>query len=252
MRALVAEDLKAVKASYGDLRRTQIVTMADPTQTSMALTPADLIPDETVWVTLARAGRLAHISTRRLARLAGQELSAVLQARTRDILYLMNERGQANSLAVYSIPEREQAAEGTPFSSLSALDSQTPVAALALAPAGLTRGVEGSEETEGYLFLGSVQGMVKRIALADLPGPSSRVFNVLSLRPGDLLGWARVTTGNEEILLVTEGGMGIRFGEGEVRPMGLSAAVRSRSECMEARRQAGQPSHRRRGPRGSW
>ncbi len=224
MRALVSEDLKTVKSSYGDRRRTQIVTLADATRKRMALTAGDLIPDEAVWVTLTRTGRLARISSRRLPRLAGQELSAVLQAGTHDILYLINERGQASSLAVYSIPEREQAVDGAPFSSLSALEGRTPVTALAVAPAGLTQGVERLEETGGYLFLGSVQGMVKRIPLADLPGPSSRAYNVMSLGPGDRLGWARLTTGSEEILLVTEGGMGIRFSEGEVRPMGLSAA----------------------------
>ena len=66
--------------------------------------------------------------------------------------------------------------------------------------------------------------MVKRIALNDMPGPSSQVINLMNIAEGDALGWARLTSGSEEVLLITARGMGIRFEEEQVRPMGLSAA----------------------------
>jgi DNA gyrase subunit A len=66
--------------------------------------------------------------------------------------------------------------------------------------------------------------MVKKSALTDLPGPSSQSFTLAKVNPGDFLGWVVLTTGSDEVMLFTAGGMGIRFSEQEVRPMGLVAA----------------------------
>src|SRR3989304_2280003 len=56
------------------------------------------------------------------------------------------------------------------------------------------------------------------------PAPSARTFSVISLGSGDLLGWARLTSGSDEILLASSSGMVIRFPEQEVRAVGLPAA----------------------------
>jgi len=75
-----------------------------------------------------------------------------------------------------------------------------------------------------YLVTASRFGMVKKSALADLPGPSSQSFILVKVNPGDFLGWAILTNGSDELMLFTAGGMAIRFSEQEVRPMGLVAA----------------------------
>jgi len=77
---------------------------------------------------------------------------------------------------------------------------------------------------EGYLFLTTVGGTVKRVRLEDLPKISSEAFTVMNVSDDDALGWAAFTRGDEEIVLSTTAGQLIRFKETDVRPMGLPAA----------------------------
>jgi DNA gyrase subunit A len=66
--------------------------------------------------------------------------------------------------------------------------------------------------------------MVKKTAVQDLPGPSAQLFTLAKVNGGDALIWAGITDGDADLFLATESGMAIRFGESEVRPMGLVAA----------------------------
>jgi DNA gyrase subunit A len=77
---------------------------------------------------------------------------------------------------------------------------------------------------ESFVLTVSRGGMVKKSALGDLPGPSAQTFRLVNINEGDSLGWVCLTDGTREVLLATALGMGIRFNEAEVRPMGLAAA----------------------------
>jgi DNA gyrase subunit A len=76
---------------------------------------------------------------------------------------------------------------------------------------------------EGYLFLATREGRVKRVTLADFLAARGDEFTVISVDEGDELGWAAFTAGGEEVLLITRKGQAIRFSEEDVRPMGLPA-----------------------------
>src|SRR5690606_29732339 len=75
----------------------------------------------------------------------------------------------------------------------------------------------------GYLFLATVGGVVKRVRVEDLPGLTTEPFVVMNVPDNDALGWARHTSGQDEVILATKSGQAIRFDEGTVRPMGLPA-----------------------------
>jgi DNA gyrase subunit A len=75
----------------------------------------------------------------------------------------------------------------------------------------------------GTLFLATRRGMVKRVALENLPGVSAQAFPVMGVADDDELGWAAVTGGEDEVILVTRAGQAIRFEEHGVRCMGLPA-----------------------------
>jgi DNA gyrase subunit A len=81
-----------------------------------------------------------------------------------------------------------------------------------------------TEGAEGYLFLTTLAGVVKRVRLEDLPGVTADPFTVINVAEDDALGWARVTTGDQEVILATSTGQAIRFSEETVRPMGLPAS----------------------------
>jgi DNA gyrase subunit A len=78
-------------------------------------------------------------------------------------------------------------------------------------------------DREKYILTVSRAGMVKKTVVQDLPGPSSQLFTLAKINGGDELFWMTLTEGSSQILLITGQGMGIRFSEQEVRPMGLVA-----------------------------
>jgi DNA gyrase subunit A len=137
----------------------------------------------------------------------------LLQANTRDILYLFTAAGRAVSLPVHQLPEAMEVGEGGHWADLTALTRKEHLAAALVLPA----------DAAGYLFLTTLGGVVKRIRLEDMPGITSDIFTVINVPENDSLGWVRPTGGDQEVILVTSAGQAIRFREEEVRPMGLPA-----------------------------
>ncbi len=242
MRELIAEELRGVKQKFADPRRTRIVNRSDaaPGGEAAALTTADLMPDQQVWVTVLQNGLIARTRDARPPKAFEAPPLVVLAANTRDILYLITLKGRAASLPVFSLPERENPADGVPWSSVCGLDAKARVVAAAAVSAEMVKAAsamegasrESNDGTEAngdggsgcYLLLGTANGMVKKTSVADLPGATSQVFNVMNVAEDDGLVSARLTNGSNEILLITSGGRGIRFREAEVRAMGLAAA----------------------------
>jgi len=230
MREVIQDELRQVKQKYADKRRTQIVEAGETPR--QALTTADLVLQADVWVSILQNGLVSRTPPNKAPKGAGEAPLALLAANTRDMLYLITLKGRAVSLPVFSLPEKEDASDGSPWSSLSALDANARViAAVAVSP-DMVRLAEKAKEKEGekekdegvYLLLGTAGGVVKKVSVADLPGASSQVYNVMNVGEEDALVGARLTTGGDEVLLLTSGGRSIRFKEEEVRAMGLNAA----------------------------
>jgi len=214
VRGIVRDELVAVKEKYADPRRTQVVGAG-----KAKLTASDLIPDEQVWVAVSGDGLVARMpdegSAPRVPSRPKDAPIAVLAASTRDTLYIFAADGKAAAYPIHQLPEGVAwEGEGSHCADLTPLSRRDhPVAALAVPPA----------LEKGFLVLATQQGSVKRVALADLPGVSGEPFVVVGVEDGDELGWAAITKGNDEILLVTAEGKAIRFEEDEVRAMGLPA-----------------------------
>jgi DNA gyrase subunit A len=235
IRTVVRDELVAVKERYADARRTQVLDAG-----KAQLTADDLTPDEPVWVAVSRGGLVARMpdegTSPRVPSRPQDVPIAILAASTRDTLYLFGADGKAVAFPVHQLPEGVTwEGTGTHYADLTPLTRRDiVVAALALPPllseGGALRQTERSSSEEpalslskGYLFLATQQGVVKRVALADLPGVSSESFVVIGVERGDALGWAALTTEGDQVLLVTAAGRAIRFKEGQVRPMGLPA-----------------------------
>ncbi len=215
MRAAIAEELLAVKAQFGDARRTRIVRL-DASQTGKALTVEALLPDQRVWVALDAEGRLARLPAGKAPRLSGRAAPiAVVQATTRSTLYAVTAEGQAVALPVHTLPEAASPAEGAAWGALApALRESPPVTLFALPP----------DAEDGFVLSVTREGMVKKSALEALPAAGTQPFTLAKINPGDALLTVLLTGGEDEVMLFTAGGMAIRFSEAEVRPMGLVAA----------------------------
>ena len=207
---VIREELLALRQQHADRRRTQIVERAQGT-----LTATDLLPDRRVWVALSAKGDLRRqdfngINRTGLRQAAQRAGAALLAANTRDQLFIFSASGRCHRLGVHELPQegRRHLADLTDFSRRDTIASM-----LALPHAA----------TEGFLFLVTRQGAVKRIALADFTQAALNAQDVISVNGKDRLACAFISPGNGEVLLVTRMGRSIRFSEEKVRAMGTSA-----------------------------
>ena len=219
MRAVVSDELLRVKAAYGDRRRTQIVNLKKGKSSKM-LTATDMMTDQVVWVGVTADGIIARTHDDKEPKHSGNDAARwLVRASTTDTLYLVAESGRAAAIALHVIPEAEKLSEGAPFFKVSPLQDGDVLAAMFALP---SRKSELPEET--CVLTVTRYGMIKKSLITELPGPSAQTFALARVNEGDRLGWVGLTNGKKEILLVTSGGMAIRFGEEDVRPMGLVAA----------------------------
>jgi DNA gyrase subunit A len=140
------------------------------------------------------------------------------RAKSTDTLYLTDEQGMAAAVAVHTLPEAEKLGLGSPFNTISPLRAQEmPVVMFALPKLDTL-------PKDAYIVTITHGGLVKKSSINNLHGPSAQTFRLVNVNNGDRLGWAVLTDGFKELLLVTASGMAIRFKETNVRPMGLLAA----------------------------
>jgi DNA gyrase subunit A len=219
MRQVVADELLAIKETFGDPRRTRIVSLGDGESKATMLTATDLVAEQPVWVMLTPEGLISRSADEKLPRISGSDMAGTfVQANTRDTLYLVATNGEAAAIPMHVLPQAGKPGEGIPFERVSPLRGHHKLADIFSLPARTER------LGEWYLLSVTRQGMLKKSPLADLPGPAAQAFTLAKVNQGDSLGWLHITDGKAEILLATAKGMGIRFKEQEVRPMGLVTA----------------------------
>ncbi len=224
LREAIADEIRQMKALYGDRRRTQVVQVGKGKKPRQALTASDLAelaPVKETWVVVTPEGLISRTLTARLPRLSGKGApSLVIGASGRDTLYLFEPHGNAAAVAVHTLPECDDPSQGSPVAGATALaPGSDVVAGIALPPERTGAGAGGA-----YLVLATRLGMIKKTGVEALPGPSARAFPAFNVGQGDALGWVRLTSGHDDLILVSNSGMAIRFSEAEVRPMGLAAA----------------------------
>ena len=219
MRQAVAAELQQVKARYADRRRTQIVRWGEE-QKRVSGVMAQALPAQKVWVGIGREGQIGRTADERMPSLSGSGAPRfLLKVSTNDTLYLVAQDGRAAAIPVQVLPQVEAWKQGILWYKVSPLrETQSVQAIFALS---LQR-----KEMPSDLYVMSVtrQGMVKRTAVEELPGPSAQAFTLARIQEGDALLrvlWARE---EDEVLLITAKGMAIRFAVREVRPMGWVAA----------------------------
>jgi len=213
MREVIVEELTTIKQAYGDRRRTVI---ADGTAAA-SLSGSLLMPSEDTWVTMTidgKLGRSFEYTPPKVTTEVKDPPRFILDSNTAQIVYLFTADGQCATLPVHQLPQVHEPPEGTHFSDLCPLPSNTEITAVVALPPNL--------ET-GYLLLATQNAEVKRLRLEDVPGMRADAFTVMNVETGDRLGWVMPTSGENEIILVTAQGQGIRFSEDDVRPTGLPA-----------------------------
>ncbi len=220
---VIRDDLGELNEKYGDERRTRIAHEA-----SEEFREEDLVQDEFVLISITQRGYVKRVAatafraqTRGGRGVTGHstkeedEVMMLIPARTLDTVLFFSDRGKVYSEKAYQIPDADRSAKGIPMVNILSLDAgETVTAALAV-----PRFDEGH-----YCVMATRRGRIKRVALSDFASVRPSGLIAINLGEGDELGWARLTDGKDEIILVTEQGQALRFSEDQVRVMGRNAA----------------------------
>jgi DNA gyrase subunit A len=221
--ALIQDDMRDLAEKYGDDRRTRIA--AEATET---LSEADLVQDEAVLISLTERGyvkRVAASAFRSQSRggrgVMGHTTKeedtvvALIPARSLDTMLFFSDWGKVYSEKVYQIPDADRAAKGIPLVNVLSLGPNERITA-AIAVSDFS--------AHGFCVLSTIRGKVKRVVMEEFAAVRPSGLIAMTLDDGDKLGWARLTSGNDEVIFVTEQGQALRFSENKIRSMGRQAA----------------------------
>lgn len=221
--ALIRDDLNGLTEKYGDERRT----IFDPS-IALDFDETDLVRDEEVLVSLTQRGYVKRTPSKiyRAQRRGGKGATGMttreedvvehlLRAGNLDHTLFFTDRGKVYSLKAYQLPEYDRAGKGVLIESILALELGERITAAVAVP---------TFDEDGFFIMCTVYGKIKRVALSEFSHVRPSGLIAMSLEDGDYLGWVRQTSGNDDIILVTRQGQGIRFDENDVRVMGRGAA----------------------------
>jgi DNA gyrase subunit A len=220
---LVKSELSAVGDRYGDERRTQI------TAAEGDLDIEDVIADEQMVVSITASGyaKRTPLTTYRQQRRGGRGVMGMNMKEgdyiehlhvcsTHDYLLFFTNQGKVYRLKVYELPEGSRASRGRALVNVLPLKDKERVMAV----------IPTRDFSEGkYLVFGTKQGMVKKTPFKDYDTPiRADGIIAINVRKGDELVRVRMTSGKDDIILVSKSGHAIRFNEKLARPMGRGTA----------------------------
>ena len=221
--ALIKSDLVELAEKYDNPRRTRISI-----ESSEDFHQEDLVPDESVLISITQQGyvKRSAANTFKAQGRGGRgvtghttkdedEILILFPARTLDTILFFSDRGKVYSEKAYQIPDASRTAKGIPIVNVLALDASERITAAVTVP---------DFAAAEYCTLATRGGRVKRLKLSEFASVRPSGVIAITLDEKDELGWARLTHGSDEIILVTENGQALRFSETTLRPTGRSAA----------------------------
>ena len=216
---LIKDELAELRKRFADPRRTEI------RYGDVDLNEEDLIPKEQVFVTLTHRGYIKRIpvDSYRAQHRGGRGVVGAKRSTEQDyaehsttasthsdMLFFTN-RGRVFRLRTHEIPDVKRQAKGLPVINLIEIDQGERITALIA--------VDGFSD-EQYLVMATRLGQIKKTPSAAYSAVRRNGLIAINLQEGDELDWVRISTGGDELLVVTRQGKGARFSEKEVRPMG--------------------------------
>jgi DNA gyrase subunit A len=222
LREVIKEELTEIRDKYGDDRRTTLSN--DPGE----LLDLDLIEDEELVVVLSHKGYVKTVPVDQF-RTQGRGGKGVRGGRLRDedyvehlltttahsYLLFFSNRGRVYRLRAHEIPMKDRTARGTALVNLVALQADEHIEAV----------IDTRTYEDGvYLFFATRNGVVKKTRMSEYDSSLRSGLIAINLNEGDELVRVIQTNGSDDIFMVSQNGMTIRFSEDDVRPMGRATA----------------------------
>ncbi|KOH46318.1 DNA gyrase subunit A [Sunxiuqinia dokdonensis] len=224
---IIKDELQEIKAKYGDERRTEIVPDAEE------FNPEDFYADEEMVITISHMGYIKRTPLTEF-KTQGRGGTGSKGGTTRDedflehmfiatmhnTLLLFTEKGKCFWLKVYQIPEGTRTSKGRAIQNLLNIEPDDQVLAY-----NKVKKLDDPEYiNNNYIILCTKNGVIKKTSLEAYSRPRQNGVNAITIREGDKLLEARLTNGNEEIMIAVKSGKAIRFHESIVRSIGRTAS----------------------------
>ena len=221
IKNIIKEDLLAIKAKYGDERRTELVPLEEEIELE------DLIERHVAVITMTHDGYIKRIRSDEYTaqRRGGKGVTGiktkeadfveqVLATDSHSHLMLFTNKGKVHVMKAYRIPEAGKTAKGSNIVNMLLLEDGEKITTMISVP-------EFAENE--YLLFVTKQGVVKRTPLSEYEYQRKGGKIALSLDEGDELVFVRRSQGDSDVLIATHEGNATRFIESDARPMGRTA-----------------------------
>ncbi|MAY22254.1 MAG: DNA gyrase subunit A [Flavobacteriaceae bacterium] len=225
--AIIKEELIEIRDKFGDERRSQIEYAGG----DVSIT--DLIPDEKVVITISHAGYIKRTSLTEYKTQnrggVGQKASAT---RNEDFLehlfvgtnhqYMLffTQKGKCFWMRVFEIPEGSRTSKGRAIQNLINIEQDDKVKAFIC-----TQDLKDEDYiNSNFVIMATKKGQVKKTPLEQYSRPRTNGINAITIKDGDELLEAKLTTGDSQVMLAVKSGKAIRFEEEKTRPMGRNAS----------------------------
>jgi len=223
---LIKKELREIKERYADERRTKVYRQAVG-----QLTEEELIPQEDCVIILTQGGYIKRVNPQsyRAQRRGGKGILGItpreedavgwfLSSSTHDNILFFTDRGRVFQAKAYEIPETSRTARGQAIVNILQLAAQERVTAVVtIKPNG------NNGQPFKYLVMATENGIIKRTKIEEFSHVRRNGLMAINLKKGDSLKWAKLTSGQDQVILITAQGQSIHFKETEIRPMGRTA-----------------------------
>ena len=224
---IIKDELLRIKEKYGDERRSEIVYTAEDIRME------DVIPDEPVVITISHLGYIKRtpLTEYRVQSRGGRGsrgsttrdedfLEHLFVATNHNYMLFFTEQGKVYWMRVFEIPEGTKTSKGRAIQNLIQISPDDSVKAYIN-----VKDLKDEEYTNNnFIILATKKGTIKKTSLEAYSRPRTNGINAITIHEGDELLAARLTNGNNEVLLALKSGRAIRFHESKVRSMGRTAA----------------------------
>ena len=223
---IIKDELQSVAEKYGDDRRSQIEF------SSADLSIEDMIPDESVVVTISHAGYIKRtqlteyktqgrggVGSRGSTTRTEDFLEHIFTATNHNWLLIFTQKGKCFWMRIFEIPEGSKTSKGRAIQNLINIEQDDKIMAYIS-----VKDLKDEDYVNQYnVILGTKKGLVKKTSLEAYSRPRSNGINAVTIRDNDELLEAKLTNGDNEILLGLKSGKAIRFHESKVRAVGRTA-----------------------------
>ncbi len=220
---IIKTELLEMKERYGDERRSQVIN-----HELGKFSDEELIPEQESVILLTNENYIKRtlLSDYRKQNRGGKGkrgmttkeediINQVIPASTHDYLLFFTNKGRIFRQKAYEVPSAGLNAKGVAAVNLLQLQPEEKITAIIKH--------EKDANDEGYLFMATVKGTVKKTPFRDYANIRTNGLIAIKLDDGDELRWIQKTSGSHDILISTSAGQAIRFNEADARPMGRSA-----------------------------